>query len=100
GNAIAFRSYRQSLFPTAKHEEDRMELHEGMAEYTGVRLRGTTIAQTEKYMADRLADAGTNRKTYPMSFAYETGPAYGLLLDLVGAGWRQGLTLDSSLAGL
>jgi hypothetical protein len=33
-----------------------------------------------------------------MSFAYETGPAYGLLLDMDDENWRKSLTTSSSLS--
>lgn len=37
-DALAFRAYRRSLCPGAADTERAMEMHEGLAEYTGVRL--------------------------------------------------------------
>ena len=80
-----------------------MELNEGLAEYTGMRLRGTRSAETRAALALRTADFG-ERASYPKSFAYETGPAYGLLADALAdprnerPSWREGLTQRSSLS--
>jgi hypothetical protein len=37
-DAILFRTLRRSLSPNSDIGENRMELHEGLAEYTGIRL--------------------------------------------------------------
>lgn len=100
--ALLFRSYRQSLFPGSKKTEDRMEVHEGMAEFTGMMLRGTWEPETRYGLAYRMLSF-PQKKSFPSSFAYETGPAYGLLLDVVEAikfdkiTWRKGLGPSSSL---
>lgn len=104
-DALALRAYRQSLFPGSKAEEDRMELHEGLAEFTGMMLRGTWEPETRYALAYRLLSFGKKR-SFPASFAYETGPAYGLLLNVLEAvkldaiTWRTKLTTKSSLADL
>jgi hypothetical protein len=79
GDAIACRAYRQNLFPDAVEDERNMELHEGLAEYTGVSAAGareTLIRELKR-----------TRPPYARSFAYLTGPAYGLLLDDAAPGW-------------
>lgn len=98
-DALLFRAYRRSMFPTATTQEDRMELHEGMAEYTGVRMMGLGDWSRRSYMAGRLK-INALKPSYPMSFAYETGPAYGLLLDMQDKPWRPGLKPGDSLSGL
>lgn len=74
-------------------------MHEGLAEYTGVALRGTNLAETRAAHAVRMlapmAEGGWVR-----GFAYRSGPAYGLLLDACGARWRAGLTARSDLGEL
>ncbi|HKR58181.1 MAG TPA: hypothetical protein VJS64_00505, partial [Pyrinomonadaceae bacterium] len=39
-DALAFRLRRRELFPAAAREERELEMNEGLAEYTGVRLSG------------------------------------------------------------
>lgn len=98
-DALTFRAYRRALFPNAAREEDRMELHEGLAEYTGIALDGLDNQGNRWYMAGRMK-ANATRPSYSYAFAYETGPAYGLLLDMDGDAWRKHLTPTSSLSGL
>lgn len=96
-DALTFRAYRRSLFPSARANEDRMEVHEGMAEYTGIRLMGLGDWARRSYLSGRMK-VNALKPSYPFSFAYETGPAYGLLLDGDGKDWRQKLTPSSSLS--
>ena len=96
-DALLFRAYRRSIFPTAAANEDRMEVHEGMAEYTGVRLMGLGDWSRRSYLSGRIK-VNALKPSYPFSFAYETGPAYGLLLDVDGTDWRSHLTTKSSLS--
>ncbi len=97
-DALIFRAYRRKLIPDAAAQEDRMEVHEGLAEYTGVRLMGLGDWSRGAYMAGRVKIDAVNRPSYPLSFAYETGPCYGILLDNTGKDWRSKLTPSSSLS--
>lgn len=75
-----------------------MELHEGLAEYTGVKLSGH--ANAARFVIEgRLKDAPASN-TFVRSFAYANGPAYGVLLDASDADWRRGLTKDADLGQL
>ena len=97
-DAALFRARRRQLFEKAAEEERSMELHEGLAEYTGVRLSGHH--DLERFVIEgRLKDAPAN-KTFVRSFAYASGPSYGLLLDAANGEWRRGLTKDADLAQL
>jgi len=98
-DALAFRAYRRSLFPKAAAEEDRMEVHEGLAEYTGFAAAGLSNNEARYYMAGRLKLAAL-KPALAYAFAYETGPAYGLLLDMGEADWRRDLKPSSSLSDL
>jgi hypothetical protein len=95
-DALLFRAARRARAPQSN--EARLEVHEGLAEYTGVKLRGTPEAETRRALADRLGEPPP--ENFTRSFAYITGPAYGLLLDATGRPWRAGLTPTSDLAGL
>jgi hypothetical protein len=98
-DALAFRAYRRGLFPDAAAQEDRMEVHEGLAEYTGFRAGGLDNGQARHLMAGRLELAAL-KSNLSYAFAYETGPAYGLLLDMDDDAWRERLKPASSLSAL
>ncbi len=85
-DALAFRAWRQARFPEARQAEDAMERHEGIAEYTG-RLLSQDAAMSA-HLADHLRK-GDGVAAYARSFAYYTGPAYGVLLDSASPGWRE-----------
>lgn len=87
-DALLFRAMRRKVFPQAADEERAMEMHEGLATYTGFRLSGMTTAQT----AERLHQAPARFTGFMDSFAYASGPAYGYLLDTIQPTWRMGLT--------
>jgi hypothetical protein len=77
--ALACRTRRQSLFPDAAEAERSLELAEGLAEYTGIHVAGA------KSMV--LAKLRNATGPFARSFAYVSGPAYGLLLDGAAPGW-------------
>jgi len=98
-DALVFREYRRSLFDGAADEERALELNEGLAEYTGIVL-------SRRRPADRRAAAvlgivsRAQQESFMRSFAYASGPAYGILLDEAGANWRQGLVREGDLGNL
>jgi len=98
-DALAFTRQRRDLFPQAAAEEDALERNEGMAEYTGLVLGGLPV----EVLADRAAVGLEQREgseSLSRSFAYATGPAYGVLLDASGAPWRDRLLAGGSLRDL
>ena len=84
-DALAFRAWRQARFPEAQAAEDAMERHEGLAEYTG-RLLSRDDAMIS-HLAEHLG-RGDRVREYARSFAYYTGPAYGVLLDATAPDWK------------
>jgi len=87
-DALRFRAERQVRFPDAGEAERKLERHEGMAGYTGLRLSGrddTSMRARARALLDEV-DGGVH---LARSFAYGTGPAYGLLLDDLAPGWRR-----------
>jgi hypothetical protein len=98
-DALAFRARRRSLFPEAAGEERALELNEGLAEYTGV-AAALPAGRERTAAAVALIDRSNERPTLVRSFAYVSGPAYGLLLDDRGGSWRRGLTPSSDLGAL
>jgi len=89
-DALLFRHERYRLFPDAQAEERALELNEGVAEYTGVRVGLPTAAERNAY-ALRDLESYLQVPTFVRSFAYATGPAWGLLLDQADPAWRDRL---------
>lgn len=90
-DALTFRAYRRSLFPDAAAGERAMETGEGLAEYTGVRL-STDSESAAVARALKNFEFAKSWPTLVYSFAYVSGPAYGLLLDHAKPDWRRGLS--------
>ncbi|MBW8758242.1 MAG: hypothetical protein JF586_11590 [Burkholderiales bacterium] len=89
-DALLFRHERYRLFVDARAEEHALELNEGVAEYTGVRV-GLPTARERTAYALRDLEAFVQAPSFVRSFAYATGPAWGLLLDKADAAWRDRL---------
>jgi len=90
-DALIFRAYRRSLFPKAADEERALEMHEGLAAFTGLHLCGLDLDGQRRLLRDRLDEAEAS-PSLVRSFAYWSGPAYALLLEEIKAGWRKRLT--------
>lgn len=87
-DALAFRRARFEEFPEAEAAEAALDRNEGMADYTGVRLFTTDRARMIARAAAGLEE-GERASAFPRSYAYATGPAWGLLLDEFRPGWRK-----------
>jgi len=95
-DALAFRATRRDLFPMAAERETALEIFEGLAEYSGMRLAGYSDADTvEAVAASREDETGLVR-----SFAYVSGPIYGFLLDRTGVVWRDRVGSETDLGAL
>ena len=99
-DALYFRSFRRSLFPDAAANENALELNEGLAEYTGVKLSTASLAEFAMIAGMKLRETLLGGSSFGRSFAYTSGPAYGYLLDARGADWRRSLTSQSDLGQL
>lgn len=93
-NAMIIRAYRQSLFP--ENNENMFELHEGMAEYTGLILCGIDVALLPK-VASKQLETAMDKEGLANSFPYLTGPAYGILFDELKNGWNNDVKKGKSL---
>lgn len=96
-DAVMFRARRRELFKEAAIDERKLELNEGLAEYTGFKLSGLPARVLDDRVAVHLSNYEA-MENFARSFAYASGPAYGLLLDAVSADWRKRLTQNSDLA--
>ena len=98
-DAVLFRRRRLSLFPGADSTERQLEMHEGLAEYTGVVLAAPDSAALHDLLAKRLAVLDTDAH-FERNFAYRTGPAYGFFLDQLAPYWRATLRRSDDLPRL
>ena len=90
-DAMTVRKYRQAMFPNGN--ENQFECHEGMAEYTAFKL--LPLDNDNETIRQGLVAAaimkGMDNNGYSNSFAYLTGPAYGLFLDELIPDWRSNI---------
>lgn len=90
-NAMTVRKYRQTLFPNSN--ENQFECHEGMAEYTAFKLLplDDDNEAIRKGLVAAAITKGMDGSGFGNSFAYLTGPAYGLLIDEMIPDWRNSI---------
>jgi hypothetical protein len=93
-DALAARRVRFEKFKGAQESEDALDRSEGLAEYTGVKLF-TTDRKRMRDAVDRGLEAGEKSDSLPRSYAYATGPAWGLVLDEHAPGWRKRIAHSS-----
>lgn len=80
-NALAYRAYRYALYPNAYLEEAKMEMLEGVANYTGLKLSG----KTKEGIVNEIK---SNMSFNPQLFAYLSGALYCFNLDKIDSTWR------------
>jgi hypothetical protein len=97
--AILFRKWRYELFPAAREAEVGLEMNEGLAEFTGVYVSGIAAKDTG-YLPGLVEHATTSFPSFTRSFAYLTGPLYGMLLSQKQAGWNRMLKPGDDFAQL
>lgn len=97
-DALAFRAHRDGLAsPSERLRLDALDLAEGIPEYTGWRLMNAPA----ELLVTRLKSAHDRRGSWVRSVSYLTGPAYGYLLDAIGASnWRERWRLGERLPEL
>lgn len=95
-SALAFRELRRQKYSDAKLNENALEIMEGLAEYTGIKLGIGNETDMIKYITKKTADAGSF-PSFVRSFAYISGPLYCLLLDQSNTNWRNRLNARSDL---
>jgi len=95
GDALAFRGARRAAFPGSAASEDALEMHEGLAEYTGVVI-GRPADRTAAALHD--LSSHVDDPSFVRSFAYATGAPYGLLLDRYAPAWRRDIARTRSLS--
>jgi hypothetical protein len=97
-DALAFRAHRRQKFPESSETERLLELNEGLAEYTGYAASAPDRPSAIWRISADLVSPQV--ATFVRSFAYTSGPAYGLLLDQRSPAWRSQLTPKSDFGAL
>lgn len=95
-DAALFRRARYDAHPGADTLEADLEIHEGLAAYTGSRVARDALDVGDARVAQEVAGQD-DRDSYGRSFAYATGPALGILLDRWAPGWRDEVGRDAPL---
>jgi hypothetical protein len=98
-DALAFRQARRTLYPASVENERAQEITEGLAAYTGTVLAAQSAADAIVGALALLAN-GEAAESFVRTFAYVSGPAYGLLLDASSAGWTRRVRGTDDLATL
>jgi hypothetical protein len=89
-DALAFRQARRRIYPAAAENERALEINEGTASYAGTVLAASSRADATASALLALTDAERG-ESFVRTFAYASGPAYGLLLDEASPGWQRAL---------
>jgi hypothetical protein len=95
-DALSFRQARRSIYPAAEKNEQALELNEGTASYAGTVLAASSRADATASALEVLAGF-ENGESFIRTFAYASGPAYGLLLDEASPGWQRALRSSDDL---
>lgn len=98
-DALAFRQRRRSIYTTAAENERALEINEGTASYTGTVLAASSRADAITNALVTLTPAEKG-ESFVRTFAYASGPAYGLLLDEALPGWQRALRASDDLGTL
>lgn len=98
-DALAFRQARRMLYPASADDERAQEITEGLAAYTGTVLAAPSPAEAIASAVENLTASETG-ESFVRTFAYASGPAYGLLLDASSPGWTRTVRGTDDLATL
>jgi len=98
-DALAFRQARRMLYPSGAENERGIEITEGLAAYTGTAAAAESTADAITSAIDILTNGETG-ESFVRTFAYMSGPAYGLLLDASSPEWRRKVRSTDDLGTL
>jgi hypothetical protein len=98
-DALAFRAKRRSLITAAAKDERELEMHEGLAEYSGVAFAEPDVSKRAPHLVGKLRDAEAT-PTFVRSFAYASGPAWGTLIEMKRSRWTRAAKASDDLGNL
>jgi hypothetical protein len=101
-DALAFRQARRTVYAANVESERGQEIAEGLAAYTATVLAADSAADAIASAIDLLVDteAAASEASFVRTFAYMSGPAYGLLLDASSPGWTRRVRSTDDLGAL
>jgi len=86
-DALSIRAERRRLFPSGAVSENVFEVHEGLADYTDIRIIGLELDELISEYQWRVSSMRYHPSLSGI-FGYLSGSLYGLLLDETGIQWR------------
>ena len=101
-DALAFRRARRLIFPAHAEDERGQEITEGLAAYTATVLVADSESDAIVGALELLVNGEKNATdaSFVRTFAYFSGPAFGILLDASSRGWRKRIKSNDDLAVL
>jgi hypothetical protein len=97
--ALAFRQARLTRYPDHVVSEYFLDINEGLASYTQTVLAATSSEEANARALELLAGAEAG-ESFVRTFAYTSGPAYGVLLDAASPGWPRRMRAGDEPAAL
>ena len=88
-DALAFRKVRRALYAGSAEDERKVEITEGLPNYTGIVVAASSPADAIASAVDLLLGTAGIPDSVVRTFPSTTIPAYGLLLDASSDGWRK-----------
>jgi hypothetical protein len=95
-DVLIFRNYRRMLYPGKDTMENKLEIHEGIADYTGYKICSKNNEEFKNYVLKAKFKTWDNI-SYVRSFAYYSGTVYGYLLDKTNSSWKLSIAHNSDL---
>jgi acetyl esterase/lipase len=101
-DALAFRQARRTQYAANVESERGQEIAEGLPSYTGTVLAADSAAEAITSAVDLLVNTESValEASFVRTFAYNSGPAYGLLLDASSPGWTRKVRNTDDLGAL
>jgi hypothetical protein len=98
-DALAFRAKRRALIASAANDERSLEMHEGLAQYTGSALAQPDVKKRAADVIQLLA-SGDKEQSLMRSFAYTAGPAWGAVLEAKDKTWTRRVKASDDFGAL
>lgn len=98
-NALIFRNYRRHLFSGSNDMENKFEIHEGLPEYTAVKLCSSSEQDFQMHLLEKH-DEYWNKESLVRTFGYYSGFLYSYLLDKTNINWRKDITSSTDLGSI
>jgi hypothetical protein len=98
-DALAFRQARLTRYPEHVVSEYILDINEGLPSYTQTVLAAPSATDAAARGLELLTEA-EQMESFVRTYAYKSGPAYGLLLDAASPGWTRKMSVGDEPAVL